>query len=82
MSMHRHSHIRRGWALLLVLMLTVGAAGVAGAKRKKKDDVDEGKQFTVSESMGKKLTTALEALQAEQYTSPRSLLSTSPPGGF
>jgi tetratricopeptide (TPR) repeat protein len=72
--MHRRSHIRRGWALLLVLMLTLGAAGVAGAKRKKKDDVDEGKQFTVSESMGKKLTTALEALQAEQYPEAEKVL--------
>jgi len=57
-----------------MLMLALGAAGAAEAKRKKKDDVDEGKQFTVSESMGKKLTTALEALQAEQYREAEKVL--------
>jgi len=66
--------VHRGWALLLVLLLTLGAAGAAEAKKKKKKDEDEGKQFTVSEAMGKKLTTALEALQEEQYSEAEDVL--------
>jgi tetratricopeptide (TPR) repeat protein len=65
--------VHRGWALLLVLLLTLGAAGAAEAKKKKKDE-DEKKQFTVSETMHKKLTTALEALQAEQYSEAEDVL--------
>ena len=74
MNSHRCSHVHRGWALLLVLLLTLGAAGAAEAKKKKKKDEDEKKQFTVSESMHKKLTTALEALQEEQYPEAEKVL--------
>ena len=73
MNSHRYSHVHRGWALLLVLLLTLGAAGVAEARKKKKDE-EEKKQFTVSEAMHKKLTTALEALQAEQYPAAEDVL--------
>jgi tetratricopeptide (TPR) repeat protein len=64
--------VHRGWALLLVLLLTLGAAGAAGAKKKKEDE--EKKQFTVSEAMHKKLTTALEALQEEKYPEAERVL--------
>ncbi len=67
MNWKRHSHMHRGWALLLVLLLTLGAAGAAEAKKKKKDEEEDKKQYTVTEAMHKKLTIALEALQAEQY---------------
>ena len=73
MNSHRHSCVRRGWSLLLVLLLTLGAAGTAGAKKKKKDEEDK-KQYTVSEAMHKKLSTALEALQAEDYPEAGSIL--------
>jgi tetratricopeptide (TPR) repeat protein len=66
--------MHRGWALLLVLLLTLGAAGTAAAKKKKKDEKEDKKQYTVTEAMHKKLTVALEALQAEKYPEAEDVL--------
>jgi tetratricopeptide (TPR) repeat protein len=66
------SRALRGLALLLALLLSVVAAGSAEAKKKDKDK--DRKQYTVSESMHKKLTAALEALQAEQYPEAEAVL--------
>jgi len=62
------SRIHRMGFLLLTLALAIGVAGSAEAARKKKaDEKDAGKSFTVSEQMHKKLTAAHEALEADQY---------------
>ena len=52
-----------------MLVFALGVAGSAeAARRKKKDDKDAGKSFTVSEQMHKKLTAAYEALGADEYS--------------
>jgi len=62
------SSIHRVCILLLTLVFTLGVVGSAeAARKKKKDDKDKGKSFTVSEQMHKKLSAAHEALEAEKY---------------
>ena len=62
---------RRIWAILLVSLLALGAAGSAEAKKKKNEDRRE---YTLSESMAKKLTVALEALKEERYAEAETAL--------
>jgi tetratricopeptide (TPR) repeat protein len=62
------SRIHRIGIFLLTLVFALGVVGSAeAARRKKKDDKDAGKNFTVSEQMGKKLMAAHELLEAEDY---------------
>jgi tetratricopeptide (TPR) repeat protein len=69
------SHIHRACLLLLVMVFAFGVVGSAeAAKKKKKDDKDKGKSFTVTEQMGKRLTAAHEALEAEQYEAAAEIL--------
>lgn len=58
--------------MLVALLVALVAAG--GAQARKKDDEKDRKQYTVSESMHKKLTAALEALQEEQYAKAETVL--------
>jgi tetratricopeptide (TPR) repeat protein len=65
--------ITRTQRVILFLLALVFALGVVGSaeaarKKKKKDERDKGKNFTItSELLGKKLTAAHEAMEAEQY---------------
>ena len=69
------SRIHRACLFLLTLVFALGVAGSAeAARRKKKDDKDAGKSFTVSEQMYKKLTKVHEALEADQYPEAAVLL--------
>ena len=62
------SRIHRACLFLLTLVFALGVVGSAeAARKKKKDDKDKGKSFTVSEQMHKKLSAAHEALEAEQF---------------
>jgi tetratricopeptide (TPR) repeat protein len=52
--------------IVLTLLLAIGVAGTADARKKTKEGEEEDQtQFTLSESMSKKLTTAMEAIQAD-----------------
>ena len=62
---------RRIWAFLLAAMLVFGSAGIAEAKKKKKEDRRE---YTLSEPMAKKLTVALDALKEERYAEAEAAL--------
>jgi len=55
--------------ILLTLVLTLGMVGNAEAARKKKqDEKDRGKQFTItSEQLGKKLTSVQELVEADDF---------------
>ena len=69
------SRIHRIGIFLLTLVLTLGVVGSAeAARKKKKDDKDAGKNFTVSEQMHKKLTAAHEALEADNYKEAATVL--------
>ncbi|MBW2716786.1 MAG: hypothetical protein JRD03_11945 [Deltaproteobacteria bacterium] len=69
------SRIHRACLLLLVVVFALGAVGSAeAARKKKKDEKDKGKSFTVTEQMGKRLTAAHEALEAEQYEAAAVIL--------
>ena len=69
------SRIHRACLLLLTLAFALGVVGSAeAARKKKKDDKDAGKNFTVSEQMYKKLSTAHEALEADQYQKAAEIL--------
>ena len=59
-------------AFALALMLALGAASVAEARKKKKDEDEERSQYTLSESMFKKLSFALEHLQADPPNFPEA----------
>jgi tetratricopeptide (TPR) repeat protein len=62
------SRIHRACLFLLTLVFALGVAGSAeAARKKKKDDKDKGKNFTVTEQMHKRLSASHEALEAEQY---------------
>jgi tetratricopeptide (TPR) repeat protein len=62
------SRIHRVCLFLLTLVFALGVVGSAeAARKKKKDDKDKGKSFTVTEQMHKKLSAAHEALEAEQF---------------
>jgi tetratricopeptide (TPR) repeat protein len=62
------SRIHRACIFLLTLVFALGVVGSAeAARKKKKDDKDKGKNFTVTEQMHKRLSAAHEALEAEQY---------------
>ena len=62
------SRIHRACIFLLTLVFALGVVGSAeAARRKKKDDKDKGKSFTVTEQMHKKLSAAHEALEAEEF---------------
>jgi tetratricopeptide (TPR) repeat protein len=62
------SRIHRIAIFLLTLVFALGVVGSAeAARKKKKDDKDAGKNFTVSEQMGKKLMAAHELLEADNY---------------
>jgi len=62
------SRIHRVCIFLLTLVFALGVVGSAeAARKKKKDDKDKGKSFTVSEQMHKKLSAAHEALEADQF---------------
>jgi tetratricopeptide (TPR) repeat protein len=65
----RITRAQRICLIVLTLVFTLGVVGgaEAAAKRKKKDEKDEGKNFTVSEQMGKKLMAAHEFLEADDY---------------
>jgi tetratricopeptide (TPR) repeat protein len=61
--------------IVLALVLALGAVGSAeAARKKKKNDKDAGKNFTVSEQMHKKLTAAHEALEADDYKAAATVL--------
>jgi tetratricopeptide (TPR) repeat protein len=69
------SRIHRIAIYLLTLVFTLGVVGSAeAARKKKKDDKDAGKNFTVSEQMHKKLTAAHEALEADDYKAAATVL--------
>jgi tetratricopeptide (TPR) repeat protein len=62
------SRIHRACIFLLTLVFALGVVGSAeAARKKKKDDKDKGKSFTVTEQMHKKLSAAHEALEADQF---------------
>jgi tetratricopeptide (TPR) repeat protein len=62
------SRIHRACLFLLTLVFALGVVGSAeAARKKKKDDKDKGKSFTVTEQMHKRLSAAHEALEAEQF---------------
>ena len=62
------SRIHRVCLFLLTLVFALGVVGSAeAARKKKKDDKDKGKNFTVTEQMHKRLSASHEALEAEQY---------------
>ncbi len=66
----RITRVRRIALIVLTLVLTLGMVGSAEAARKKKkeDEKDRGKQFTISsEQLGKKLNAAYELMQADKY---------------
>lgn len=56
----------------LVLLVGIGAGGQAAAKEK--DEEKKRSQYTVNESMHKKLTGAQEYMEAEEYAAARELL--------
>jgi len=72
----RISGIQRACIILLTLVFTLGVVGSAEAarKKKKKDDKDAGKNFTVTEQMGKKLMAAHEFLEADDYKQAADVL--------
>ncbi len=74
MSPVRIARVYRVCVFLLTLVLTLGVVGSAEAARKKKDDKDRGKSFTVSEQLHKKLSAAHEALEADQYPAAAEIL--------
>jgi tetratricopeptide (TPR) repeat protein len=69
------SRIHRACLFLLTLVFALGVVGSAeAAKRKKRDEKDEGKSFTVNEQMYKKLTAAYEALENNEYPTATTIL--------
>jgi len=69
------SRIHRVCLFLLTLVFAIGVVGSAeAARRKKKDEEDAGKSFTVNEQMYKKLIVAYEALEANEYTQATTIL--------
>lgn len=69
------SGIHRTGLILLTLVLAFTFVGSAdAARKKKKNDKDSGKNFTVSEQMHKKLTAAHEALEADNYKEASKVL--------
>ncbi|HXV37909.1 MAG TPA: hypothetical protein VEC18_12215 [Myxococcota bacterium] len=78
MFSRRFPRIHRALALALALFLAVGLAGAATSaekeKKKKADPHDKGKDFTVSEQTNKKLTEAIEAIEATDFTKARTVL--------
>ncbi len=69
------SRTHRACLFLLTLVFALGVVGSAeAARRKKKDDKDAGKSFTVSQQMHKKLTAAHEALESDQYPQAATIL--------
>jgi tetratricopeptide (TPR) repeat protein len=69
------SRIHRACLFLLTLVFALGVVGSAeAAKRKKKEEKDTGKNFTVNEQMYKKLTAAYEALEANDYNQAATIL--------
>ena len=70
------SGIHRACLFLLTLVFALGVVGSAeAARKKKKDDKDKGKNFTVTEQMHKRLTAAHEALAEERYTEAAVILA-------
>ena len=69
------SRIHRACLFLLTLVFALGVAGSAEASRKKKkNEQDKGKNFTVTKQMHKRLTAAHEALADEKYTEAAVIL--------
>jgi tetratricopeptide (TPR) repeat protein len=69
------SRIHRIGILLLTLVFALGVVGSAeAARKKKKNNKDAGKNFTVSEQMHKKLTAAHEALESDDYKKAATVL--------
>jgi tetratricopeptide (TPR) repeat protein len=69
------SRIHRIGIFLLTLVFALGVVGSAeAARKKKKNDKDAGKNFTVSEQMHKKLTAAHEALESDDYKAAATVL--------
>jgi len=73
----RITRARRIGLIVLTLIVTLGMVGSAEAARKKKkeDEKDRGKQFTItSEQLGKKLTAAYEFLEADEFQKAYEIL--------
>ncbi len=69
------SRIHRACLFLLTLVFALGVVGSAeAARKKKKNDKDKGKNFTVTEQMHKKLSASHEALEAEQFKEAARIL--------
>ncbi|MCH7598653.1 MAG: tetratricopeptide repeat protein [Myxococcales bacterium] len=69
------SRIHRVCLFFLTLVFAFSVVGSAeAARRKKKDNRDAGKNFTVSEQMHKKLTAAYDALGDDEYPKAAKIL--------